>query len=240
MDLSQKSVSYAQDRRDWLGSQHGTDAPRSISLDVSKFTANTHYPDGFLKSGIALGKIAATGLYGPYAGRSSEVQTVTVTGVPTGGTFTLTFGTQTTAAIAYNATAAAVKTALEALSNVGVGDVTTTGGALPGTAVVVTFTGAFSGIDVPQLTATATLTGGTTPAVAVTTGTAGGTGAASDGREVCVGFLFTGVEVIDRRGRASTQVGGSMLVHGFVNVAKLPVTIDASGLADVASRIYTV
>lgn len=241
MDLSQKSISYSQDRRDWLGSQHGTDAPRSISLDVSKFTANTHYPDGYLKSGIPLGKITATGLYGPYAGRSSEVQTVAITGGPTGGSFTLTFSGQTTAAIAYNATAAVVKTALEALSNVAVGDVTTTGGALPGTGVVVTFGGAYSGIDVAQMTAnSASLTGGTTPTVAVTTGTAGGTGAASDGREVCVGFLFTGVEVVDHRARVSTQVGGSMLLHGFVNVAKLPVTIDASGLADVASRIYTV
>lgn len=132
MDLSLKTVSYSQDRRDWLGSEHGTDCPKSITLDVSKFTAGTHFPDGYLKSGIPLGKITSTGLYGPYDG------------------------------------------------------------------------------------------------------------AATDGRDTCAGFLFTGVEVVDHRGRTSTKVGGSMLVHGFVNVAKLPVTIDADGLADVASRIYTV
>ncbi|MCM2391705.1 head decoration protein [Streptomyces albipurpureus] len=66
MDLSLKVESFTQDRRDWLGSAHGTDAPVSASLDVSKFTAGTHYPDGYIKSGIPLGKVTATGLYGPY------------------------------------------------------------------------------------------------------------------------------------------------------------------------------
>lgn len=108
---------------------------------------------------------------------SSEQQTVTITGTPTGGTFTLTYDSQTTAAIAYNATAAAVKSALEALSNIGTGDITATGGALPGTAVVVTFGGSLSGTNVTQMTATGSLTGGTTPAVAVTTTSAGGTSA---------------------------------------------------------------
>lgn len=41
----------------------------------------------------------------------------------TGGTFTLTFEGQTTGAIAYNASAATVQTALEALSNIAPGDV---------------------------------------------------------------------------------------------------------------------
>ncbi|MFG3014297.1 head decoration protein [Streptomyces cinerochromogenes] len=66
MDLSLKTESFTQDRRNWLGSAHGTDAPVSVTLDVSKFTAGTHYPDGFIKSGIPLGKVTATGWYGPY------------------------------------------------------------------------------------------------------------------------------------------------------------------------------
>lgn len=66
MDLSLKTESFTQDRRDWLGSAHGTDVPISVTLDVSKFVAGTHYPDGYIKSGVALGKITATGLYGPY------------------------------------------------------------------------------------------------------------------------------------------------------------------------------
>lgn len=43
-------------------------------------------------------------------------------GVPTTGTFTLTFGGQTTTALAYNATAAQVQTALRAISSIGAGN----------------------------------------------------------------------------------------------------------------------
>ena len=43
-----------------------------------------------------------------------------------GGTFTLTYAGQTTGAIAHNASAATVQTALEALSNIGPGDVLVT------------------------------------------------------------------------------------------------------------------
>ncbi|MFJ6636561.1 head decoration protein [Streptomyces sp. NPDC091376] len=131
MDLSLKVESFTQDRRDWLGSAHGTDAPVSVTLDVSKFTANTHYPSGYIKSGIPLGKVTASGKYGPYDN------------------------------------------------------------------------------------------------------------AASDGREVCVGFLFTAQDV-DARRVASTSVVGSMLIHCFIREAKLPVTIDANGKADVAGRIIFV
>lgn len=102
----------------------------------------------------------------------NEVQTLTITGTPTGGTFTVTFDGQTTGAIAYNADAATVETAIEALSNVGAGNATCSGGALPGTPVVITFTGALAARDVPLATANgASLTGGTTPdaAIALTT-----------------------------------------------------------------------
>ena len=54
--------------------------------------------------------------------KTNETQTVRVTNA-TGGTFTLTFDGQTTAPIAFNATAAAVQAALEALSNIEPGDV---------------------------------------------------------------------------------------------------------------------
>lgn len=102
---------------------------------------------------------------------TAEVQTVTITGTPTGGTFTLTFDGQTTATIAYNAAAAAVQSALEALSNIAPGDVTVTGGPGPGTPWVATFLGTLG--NVPQMTASgAGLTGGT-PVIAVTTNTGG-------------------------------------------------------------------
>lgn len=104
-------------------------------------------------------------------GSTSEVQTVTISGTPTGGNFTLTFQGQTTGAIAHNASAATVEAALEALSNLGASDVTVTGSA--GGPYTVTFGGVYAGVDVPQMTATPSLTGGTTPTVTVATTTPG-------------------------------------------------------------------
>ena len=178
--------------RPWLASLVGVQDTNTITLDLTKFTEGVHYTPGTLlqrrnvmRSGIPLGKVAASGLYAPYSGPQSEVQTVTVTGTPTGGTYTLTFSGQTTAGIPYNATAAQVKTALENLSNVEVGDVTVTGGPHPGSVITVTFVGQYLGDDVAQMTASATnLTGGTSPAVNVATATAGGGASASDGTQV--------------------------------------------------------
>lgn len=108
---------------------------------------------------------------------ANEVQEIAISGTPTGGTFTLTFGGQTTGNIAYNASAATVQTALRALSSIGSPNVVCTGGALPGTAVAVTFASALAGTNVAQMTADdSNLTGGTTPAVAISTTTAGVTG----------------------------------------------------------------
>lgn len=105
---------------------------------------------------------------------ADEVQTVTAGGTATGGTFALTYAGQTTAAIAYNANAATVDAALEALSNIGAGDVTCTGGALPGAAVIVTFTGALALTDVAEMTADGALLTGTSPTIAVSTTIHGG------------------------------------------------------------------
>lgn len=105
---------------------------------------------------------------------TAEIQNVATTGVPTGGTFTLTFRGQTTTPLPYNSAAAAVQTALLALGGgvVGAGDVTATGGPLPA-AVVLTWGGQYANRNVPAVTAVSALTGGTNPAVVVTTPTAG-------------------------------------------------------------------
>lgn len=103
---------------------------------------------------------------------TNEVQTLTVTGTPTGGNFTLVYDGQTTTTIAYNANAAAVQSALEGLSNIEVGDVSCGGGALPGSAVTITFQGNLAGRNVSLITrGTNSLTGGTAPdaSVALTT-----------------------------------------------------------------------
>ncbi|PYS90476.1 MAG: fibronectin type III domain-containing protein [Acidobacteria bacterium] len=76
----------------------------------------------------------------------------------TGGTFTLTFAAQTTGALAYNISTAALTTALEGLSNIAPGDVLVTGG--PGDWIV-EFKGVYAGVNVAQMTAgVGSLTGG--------------------------------------------------------------------------------
>lgn len=104
----------------------------------------------------------------------NEVQTITITGTPTGGTFTLTYSGQTTSSIAYNAAASDVQAALEALSNIAVGDVVCAGGTLPGTAVTVTFEGALANTDVSLMTSSSSLTGGTSPTITITETKKGG------------------------------------------------------------------
>lgn len=68
MDIGVQSTQYQVEDRSWLLSQLGTTPGENptVVLDISKFTAATHFPDGFIKSGCVLGKVTATGLYGPY------------------------------------------------------------------------------------------------------------------------------------------------------------------------------
>lgn len=158
------------------------DVPSNNSMDVFPIRVASQSPqytaDNEAAKFMVTCSITSRPLQGapvPLAG-ADEVQQVAITGAPTGGTFTLTFSGQITSGIAYNASAANVQSALEALSNIAPGDVTCTGGPLPTTAVSVSFTGgSYAGTDVPQMTADGTgLTGGTSPAVTVTTTTPGG------------------------------------------------------------------
>jgi RHS repeat-associated protein len=106
-----------------------------------------------------------------YAGDS--VQQVQLTGNPTGGTFTLSFNGQTTAPIAYNASAATVQAALQALSSIGSGNALVANPT--GAAWVVRFAGTLGGAAQPALTANGSgLTGGTSPSVAITVTSLGG------------------------------------------------------------------
>lgn len=85
----------------------------------------------------------------------NEVQLVTV--IATAGTFPLSFLGQSTGQLAFNATPAAVQTALTGLAAIGANNVVVTGA--PGS-YTVTFQGALAGVDVPVLqTSSAALTG---------------------------------------------------------------------------------
>ena len=119
------------------------------------------------------GGINANG-YGPFEDQlTDEQQTVRATNA-TGGTFTLTFNGQTTAPIAYNATAAQIDAALEALSNIGANNIQTSGGPANTANVNVFFRRALQQSNQTQITANgAGLTGTTRRRVANDDGAGG-------------------------------------------------------------------
>lgn len=106
--------------------------------------------------------------------RYDELQSVTVTGTPSGGTFVLRFGGQNTSAIAYNASASAVQSALQALSSIGSNNALVTGA--NGGPWTVDFTGTLGYTSQSLITLqTNSLTGGSSPSVAIAEVKAGST-----------------------------------------------------------------
>ncbi len=96
---------------------------------------------------------------------TNEVQSLLVDA--TAGTYTLTFGADTTGALAYNADAATVETALRALTSVGGANVSV---APAGPGMTITFNGALAAQNVAQITAdSSSLTGNTATASVITT-----------------------------------------------------------------------
>ena len=164
-----------------------TDSYTVAAASVPAITIDGFANQKVLQPGTVMAKITSggdTGKIGPFQRGVvvNEVQTINL-GAASAGTITITFDGETTAAIAFNANAAAVQAALEALSNVNAGDIVVTGGPLPGT-VTLTFSGTqYAGTNVPQVTVTPTgLTGGTVT-VATTTEGGAGAGSATDGRQ---------------------------------------------------------
>jgi hypothetical protein len=145
----------------------------SIKIN-GKDTIDFAIKGAYTKGGNAWG----TGPYEVLDGAgTNEVQTVTVSGTPTGGTFTLAFDGQISSAIQYNATLAQFQTALDGL--LGVGNGLAAGGPFPGSPVTVTFRNQLGSADMPLMTvANNSLTGGTSPNAAVAQTTPGVPGAA--------------------------------------------------------------
>lgn len=111
------------------------------SADQPQFVASVYSASGSAVVSMPVELVQTSGT------AASEVQLVTLFAIPTAGTFTLTFGGETTAGIAYNAAASAVQSALEALSTIGSGNATVSGSA--GGPYTVTFSGALA--NLPQL-----------------------------------------------------------------------------------------
>lgn len=216
-----ETFSPGEDHR-WLGSSHGVDDADTVTLDGDSFL--TTFTDGVVPSGVVLAKRTSDGLYVPYVG-TAEKQRIVVDA--TGGTFTITFDGQTTAAISATASAAAMQTALENLSNIDIGDVVVTGG--PGSAGGATpyfvefVSGDYADTDnPPQMTTTTSLTGGAGTAVVSTP-----TAAPTDGSQIAKGHLLTTTQLGPRLVTAPTtaQVGNvpvALMWHGEVLTSLLP------------------
>lgn len=129
------------------------------------------------------------------ANGTNEVQTLTFGGLPSGGSFRLSFQGKTTGAVAWSATNATlvanIDAALEGLATIGTAGVTTAVGAMTagiGT-ITVTFTGNNAKLAVEALGRTSALTG-TSPTLSVAETTPGVT---ADGRAVRKGQLCVDV-----------------------------------------------
>lgn len=65
------------DRR-WLLSTYGTETNKTVTLDLAQFAAGTNYTaaanglPNLIPSGTPLGKVTASGLYGPYDSAASD------------------------------------------------------------------------------------------------------------------------------------------------------------------------
>ena len=133
----------------------------------------------YLKPGAGQAREGRSVAGAPVAG-TSEVQTITFGGTPTGGTFKLGFRGRRTAAISWSATNNTLRdnvdAALEALSDViGTGNVTTAVGTMTagiGT-LTVTFAGTLAKKAVPLLTVEDNSLTGTAPTVDVAETTPG-------------------------------------------------------------------
>ncbi len=100
--------------------------------------------------------IFETNIAGIIAAAVNEQQTISFDEIPDAGAWTITYDGETTGSLAYNDNAAAIDTALELLTNIGVGDVSVAGDYTNG--FVIEFTGALAGVAQTALTVTHTLT----------------------------------------------------------------------------------
>lgn len=171
-----------------------TDEDLLIELVTGRIASLTI--DADVDANILAGMLGfAYGVAASPSGGTAELQRLTISGSPTGGNyklrFTVDYDTQETATIAYNANAAAIQSALLALSNIGASDLTVavaSGGSDGVGPYDITFAANLNYRDLSMLEPiSVALTGGTSPSVAVTEVTPGA------GRSHAISRLGVGV-----------------------------------------------
>lgn len=124
------------------------------SVQPKTFAAGT----GTLALLQPVAKNSSTGFWGPWNPTvTSEEWTIGTSGTVSGGSFTLTVNGETTAAIAWNASAASILAALVALGGIDPADVSVVGD-MP--SAVITFGGALAGQDITGSVDSGSITGG--------------------------------------------------------------------------------
>lgn len=202
---------------------------------------------GSYAQGTVLGKVTSQTAV-------NDVQTVTFTGTPTGGTYRLSINGLVTGPITYSTTNGThqtnVQAALDAILGAGNATAVVTSS---GTVVTITFGGAMAGIEQPLIVFYQnSLTGGTAPTATVAHTTLGVTAgghyapyddAASDGRNIAKAILKYAC-VVDMQGRV-TGGGGEWSSTSLTAVAYTTGTfytnqlvgLDANGANDLGRMI---
>jgi hypothetical protein len=80
VDIGLQTTTYQVGDLTWKLSRTGDEYHQNVTLDPAKFVAGTHYPNGYIPSGTVLGKVTASGLYGPYTTGGAD-GTETATGI---------------------------------------------------------------------------------------------------------------------------------------------------------------
>jgi hypothetical protein len=143
----------------------------------------------------------------PAVGGRNEFVTIAITGVPTGGTFTLTYGGQATGNLAFNIDAAALEVALEGLSSIGNGNVRVSG---TNPTFTVEFIADLGKTNATAFTRANSLTGGTSADVTMTVtqeGAADATVSVAGGQVIAIGekFIDIGTPLILITGAGDSQ-----------------------------------
>lgn len=129
-------------------SAQAPDTPLAGPVDDGRLSSDAHFDVKLFNKPTVVTLTTQEGVAG--APGTNETQRVTLVNA-TGGTFTLTFADQTTTTIAFNAPATgvgSVQAALEALSNIGMGDVAVV---KVGTSYLITFQGALAATNVAKV-----------------------------------------------------------------------------------------
>jgi uncharacterized phage protein gp47/JayE len=159
-------------------------------------------------SNIGAGNVAVTGSY-----PVRDIQTLAYSATPTAGSFAIRIGAETTSAIPFSASTAAIKAAIEALPAIGVGGVDTVTGSF---AAGHTITFAIGEGDVPQIVIVSNvLLAGATPVVVTPATTQAGVG----------GFTITFQGTLGGLDQPQVTITDNILTRVLVAVTATPSTV---------------